>query len=50
MDDIKLLTKNENELEILIEAVRVCSQDIGIKQKNKLSEYLEVGNDTWRKE
>ena len=28
MDDIKLFAKNENELETLIPAVRICSQDI----------------------
>ena len=29
MDDIKLLAKNEKELENLIQAVRIYSQDIG---------------------
>ena len=29
MDDIKLFAKNEQELEILIHAVRIYSQDIG---------------------
>ena len=28
MDDIKLFAKNENELETLIHAVRIYSQDI----------------------
>ena len=31
MDDIKLLTKNEKELETLIHAVRIYSQDIGME-------------------
>ena len=31
MDDIKLFAKNERELETLIHAVRIYSQDIGIK-------------------
>ena len=31
MDDIKLFTKNEKELETLIHAVRIYSQDIGMK-------------------
>ena len=30
MDDIKLLAKNEKQLEILIHAVRIYSQDIGM--------------------
>ena len=31
MDDIKLFTRNEKELEILIHAVRIYSQDIGME-------------------
>ena len=31
MDDIKLFAKNEKELETLIQAVRIYSQDIGIE-------------------
>ena len=31
MDDIKLLAKNEKELETLIHTVRIYSQDIGMK-------------------
>ena len=31
MDDIKLLAKNEKELEILIHAVRIYSQSIGME-------------------
>ena len=31
MDDIKLFVKNEKELETLINAVRIFSQDIGIE-------------------
>ena len=31
MDDIKLSAKNEKELETLIHAVRIYSQDIGIE-------------------
>ena len=31
MDDIKLLAKNEKELETLIHAVRIYSQDIGME-------------------
>ena len=31
MDDIKLFAKNEKELETLIHAVRICSQDIGME-------------------
>ena len=31
MDDIKLFTKNEKELETLIHAVRIYSQDIGME-------------------
>ena len=31
MDDIKLFTKSEKELETLIQTIRVYSQDIGIK-------------------
>ena len=31
MDDIKLFTKNEKELETLIHAVRIQSQDIGME-------------------
>ena len=31
MDDIKLFAKNEKELETLIHAVRIYSQDIGIE-------------------
>ena len=31
MDDIKLFSKNEKELETLIHAVRIYSQDIGMK-------------------
>ena len=36
MDDIKLFAKNEKELKILIQAVRIYSQDIGMElaQKN----------------
>ena len=30
MDDIKLFAKNEKELETLIHAVRIYSQDIGM--------------------
>ena len=30
MDDIKLFAKNEKELKTLIEAIRICSQDIGM--------------------
>ena len=31
MDDIELLSKNEKELETLIHAVRIYSQDIGME-------------------
>ena len=31
MDDIKLFAKNEEELENLIQSVRIYSQDIGIE-------------------
>ena len=31
MDDIKLLAKNEKELETLIHTVRIYSQDIGME-------------------
>ena len=31
MDDIKLLAKNEKELETLIQTVRIYSQDIGME-------------------
>ena len=31
LDDIKLFAKNENELETLIHAVRIYSQDIGME-------------------
>ena len=31
MDDIKLLAKNEKELETLIQAVGIYSQDIGME-------------------
>ena len=31
MDDIKLFTKNEKELETVIQAVRIYSQDIGME-------------------
>ena len=31
MDDIELFTKNEKELETLIHAVRIYSQDMGIE-------------------
>ena len=31
MDDIKLFAKNEKELEILIDTVRIYSQDIGME-------------------
>ena len=31
MDDIKLFTKNEKELETLTHAVRIYSQDIGME-------------------
>ena len=31
MDDIKLFAKNENELETLIQTVRICNQDRGIE-------------------
>ena len=31
MDDIKLIAKNEKELETLIHTVRIYSQDIGIE-------------------
>ena len=31
MDNIKLFAKNENELEILIQAVRIYSDDIGME-------------------
>ena len=30
MDDIKIFTKNEKELETLINAVRIYSQDVGM--------------------
>ena len=31
MDDIKLLAKNEKEMETLIHAIRIYSQDIGME-------------------
>ena len=31
MDDIKLFAKNEKELEILIQALRIYSDDIGME-------------------
>ena len=31
MDDIKLFVKNEKELEILIQAMRIYSQEIGME-------------------
>ena len=31
MDDFKLFVKNENELETLIQTVRIYSQDIGME-------------------
>ena len=31
MDDIKLFARNENELETLIQAVRIYSQDLGME-------------------
>ena len=31
MDNIKLFAKNEKELEILIQAVRIYSEDIGME-------------------
>ena len=31
MDDIKIFAKNEKELEILINAVRIHNQDIGVE-------------------
>ena len=31
MNDIKLFAKNENELEMLLHAVRIYGQDIGVE-------------------
>ena len=47
MDDIKLFAKNQKELETLIHAVRIYSQDIGIefcKEKCAML-VMKVGND-----
>ena len=40
MDDIKLFAKNEKELEILIHAIRIYSQDIGMKFGVKNVQFL----------
>ena len=48
MDDIKLFAKNEKELETLIHAVRIYSQDIGIKfgiEKCAMLVMKKVAND-----
>ena len=42
MDNIKLLAKNENELETLIQTIRLYSQDIGM-------EYIYTNNEKWKK-
>ena len=49
MDDIKLFAKNEKELEILIQTVRIYSPDIGMEFGIEKCAML-VENDTWRKE
>ena len=30
MNDIKMFAKNEKEFDILIQTIRICSQDIGM--------------------
>ena len=52
MDDIKLLAKNEKELETLIHAVRIYSPDIGMEfgmlviksSKQHLTDGMELPN------
>ena len=40
MDDIKLFAKNEKELETLLHAVRILSQDIGMEFGIEKSDML----------
>ena len=49
MDDIKLFAKNERELETLIHAVRIYSQDIGMEfgMENVPCSSWKVENDIW---
>ena len=51
MDDIKLFAKNEKELETLINAVRIYSQDIGMEFGtevcNACNEKLQITSN-WR--
>ena len=47
MDDIKLFTKNEKELEILIHAVRIYSQDIGMEFDEEKCAMLVMKSSKW---
>ena len=49
MDDIKQFVKNEQELETLIHAVRIYSQDLGMEFgiKNVPCSSWKVANDIW---
>ena len=47
MDDIKLFAKNEKELETLIHAVRIYSQDIGMGFGIEKCAMLVMKSDKW---
>ena len=49
MDDIKLLAKNEKELETLIYAVSIYNQDIGMEFSIEKCAML-VANEIWQTE
>ena len=48
MDDIKLFVKNEKELETLIHALRIYSQDIGMKFGIQKCTMLGMKSGKWR--
>ena len=47
MDDIKLFAKNEKELETIIKAVRIYSQDIGMKFGKEKCAMLIMKSEKW---
>ena len=49
MDDIKLSAKNEKEMDTLIHAVRIYSQDIGIEFGLEKWAILVMKSDKWHR-
>ena len=50
MDDNKLFARNKKELEILIQAVRICSQDIEMEFSIEKCAMLIMTSEKWLKE